>query len=114
MTPTASIGPALLVFVAIIALIPAALWLLKRIQLGAMPNNRLLTMVGGLAVGPRERIAIVEAQGRWLMIGITAQSISLLATLDRPPQDDAAAAATPPAGAGAAFAQLLSQWKRNA
>ena len=114
MTTTPSVWPALLVFVAIIALIPAALWLLKRLQLGTLPHNRLLTLVGGLPVGPRERIAIVEAQGRWLMVGITAQSISLLATLDRP---DDAASAIAAAGGGAApgpFAQLLSQWKKHA
>jgi flagellar protein FliO/FliZ len=77
-----SVWPALLAFVAVIALIPLALWALKRMQGGAAGSNRTVTLVGGLTLGPRERIAVVESQGRRWMVGVTGQSITLLAELD--------------------------------
>lgn len=114
-----SVWPALAAFVAVIALIPIALWVLKRLQGGAGRPGRAVTLVGGLTLGPRERIAIVEAEGRRWMLGVTGQSISLIAELERP---DPSAQAEPAAQAAAApggfppnpFAQMLeSLRKRN-
>jgi hypothetical protein len=82
-------------------------------------GRRVVTLIGGLTLGPRERIAVIESQGRRWMIGVTGQSISLLAELDRP--DAAAPSATPPAASGTPpagfppnpFAQMLDRLKRH-
>ncbi len=104
---TTSVLPSLLAFIAVIALIPVALAVLKRAQ-RIRPNRQgPLNMVAGLPVGPRERIAIVETGGRWLVIGITAQSISLLTTLDQAPAGTGSDAA-PNAEQRNLFAQILS------
>jgi len=108
-----SAWPALLAFVAVIALIPVALWLLKRLQGGPPGSGRVVTLVGGLTLGPRERIAVVEADGRRWMIGVTGQSISLITELERGDPSDAtqpASQAPPPAG----FARLLDRVRRDA
>jgi len=69
-------------------------------------------LVGGLTLGPRERIAVVEAQGRRWMVGVTGQSITMLAELD--PSVPAGSAATePPAFAPNPFAQVLDRLKRH-
>ena len=108
-----SAWPALLAFVAVIALIPVALSLLKRLQGGVPGTGRVVTLVGGLALGPRERIAVVEADGRRWMLGVTGQSISLLAELEPGERaGDAVPAAAPPPPAG--FARLLEQVRRDA
>lgn len=105
--------PALLALVAVVALIPVALWLLKRLQRGAPGTGRVVTLVGGLALGPRERITVVEAGGRRWMLGVTGQSISLLAELER--GDDAGAATSADGIASAAgFARLLERFRRDA
>lgn len=114
-----SVWPALAAFVAVVALIPAALWALKRLQSGAGRSGRAVTLVGGLTLGPRERIAIVEAEGRRWMLGVTGQSISLLAELERPdPSDPAAQPAPASPGVPTAFppnpfAQILDRLKRH-
>jgi flagellar protein FliO/FliZ len=111
-----SVWPALAAFVAVVALIPVALWVLKRLQSGAGRPGRVVTLVGGLTLGPRERIAIVEAEGRRWMLGVTGQSISLLAELERPDpsQGDARAApAAPAAGPLPGFAQVLGALTRR-
>ena len=102
-----SILPSLIALALVIAMIPAALWVLKRTQALRAPQDGALRLVAGLAVGPRERIAVVNVAGRSLVVGITAQSITHLATLDEAveaPQGGLAAGGT----VTTAFAQMLA------
>jgi len=80
----------LLWFIAIIALIPCALWLLKRTPIGGAGGNGVMRSVAALPLSASQRIVTVEVgQGderRWLVLGVTAQSITTLHTLSAPPQ----------------------------
>jgi flagellar protein FliO/FliZ len=110
-----SVWPALAAFAAVVALIPIALWVLKRLQVGGPAGGRVVTLVGGLTLGPRERIAVIESHGRRWMIGVTGQSISLLAELDAPAGETPAHGGAP-ATAGAMptpFSQLLDRMKHH-
>jgi flagellar protein FliO/FliZ len=102
----------LLWFVAIVAMIPVALWLLKRTPMGGGAGNSLMRSVAALPLSANQRIVTVEVgQGesrRWLVLGVTAQSITTLHTMDAQP--DAAGAATP---AMPAFAQLLGRLRQD-
>ena len=97
----------LLWFVAILALIPAALWLLKRTPAGGAAAQGLMRTVAVLPLAPNQRLVTVEVgQGearRWLVLGVTGQSIHTLCEMA--PQADAAAPTPPPA----AFAQLMQR-----
>jgi len=97
----ASLLPSLLAFAAVVAMIPAALWLLRRSQSPRSARGPL-SVVAGLAVGPRERIVVVRAADRHLVVGVTGQSMTLLAELEHWPAD--AQAAT-----GASFASLMER-----
>jgi flagellar protein FliO/FliZ len=118
-----SIWPALAAFAAVIALIPIALWILKRLQSGSAGSTRAITMMGGLTLGPRERIAIIETQGRRWMIGVTGQSISMLAELDASQLSDGKSDNQGNATGGdlqtaslpgqAAFSDLLDRFKKR-
>ena len=113
-----SVLPALLAFVAVAALIPVALWVLKRLQGGTQRGARPVTLTGGLTLGPRERVVVVEADGRRWMLGVTGQSITMLAELDRaaPAQDGSDASTSgqlPAAFPPNPFAQILERLKRN-
>ena len=94
-------------FLGIVALIPVALWLLKRTPIGGAAAAGVLRLVAQLPTAPNQRLLVVEVgQGedrRWLVLGATAQSITTLHTL--PPQ------AEPPAPAS--FAKLLNKERRN-
>ena len=105
------IGP-LLAFVLILALIPAALWLLKRSPLGGASASSGLRLVGALALSPSQRLVTVEvgsgADRRWLVLGISAAGIQTLHSL--PPQAEAPAPTPIPGGTAlAGFAQLLQR-----
>ena len=95
-------------FLAIVALIPITLWLLKRTPMGSSGTNHLMRTVAILPLSPGQRIVTVEVgQGqerRWLVLGITPQHISTLHTMA--PQDDAVVPTTSTT-AVASFSELL-------
>lgn len=99
---------ALLWFVAILALIPLVLWMLKRTPLGATAAGGAMRTIAVLPVGPGQRLMTVEVgQGddrQWLVLGVTATQITTLHTM--PPQAEAGTPATTPVPA---FAQLLQR-----
>lgn len=103
----------LLWFIAIIAMIPCALWLLKRTPMGGGgAGNSVMRSVAALPLSANQRIVTVEVgQGderRWLVLGVTAQSITTLHTMA--PQAEAPAGPAVPAPA---FAQLLSRLRKD-
>lgn len=102
-----SVLPTIVALVFVVALIPAAMWLLKRF--GATPAAAAqaagLKVVAQLPLGARERVVVVEAGDRWLLLGVTAAAINRVGTLPKP-------AATQDGGAPpspTAFRQLLQQ-----
>jgi len=99
----------LLWFVAIIAMIPVALWLLKRTPMGGAASHPLMRSVAALPLSPSQRIVTVEVgQGidrRWLVLGVTAQSITTLHTMAPQAEGPAAVAGATPTP----FAQLLGK-----
>ena len=100
----------LLWFIAVIAFIPLALWLLKRTPAGARfsgtASQGVLRTVAALPLSASQRIVTVEVgQGdarRWLVLGVTPQSITTLHSME--PQAEA-----PPLAATPAFAPVLAQ-----
>jgi flagellar protein FliO/FliZ len=112
------LGP-LLAFGLVVALIPLALWLLKRSPIGSGMGNAggggAMRVVGALPLAPNQRVVTVEVGSgddrRWLVLGVTPAGISTLHTLA--PQAD-----SPATGGSAAlrspFAQLLARQRRGA
>jgi flagellar protein FliO/FliZ len=95
-----------------LAAIPLALWLLKRTPLAAGSGSGPMRSVALLPLSASQRVAIVEvgsgAARRWLVLGVSGQSITTLHTMEA--QGEAVPAAAEPA---ATFAQLLSRLRRN-
>jgi len=65
--------------IAITAAMLAMLWWLKRGK--ASIGNGPLKLVQAVAVGTRERVVVLDAQGRRLVLGVTPSKIELLAEL---------------------------------
>lgn len=78
-----SLGPLIALFLFVLALIPIALWLLKRIQPTPLQSGVGLKIVTQLSLGPRERVVVLEAGERWLLLGVTAASIQRIGTLPK-------------------------------
>lgn len=98
-----SLLPMIVALVFVLALIPVAMWLLKRIG-GVAPGGAAgMRVVAQLSLGPRERIVVVEAGERWLLLGVTAASINRIGTLPK--------SELPPAPSSGTFAALLGKVK---
>ncbi len=101
----------LLWFLAILCLIPLALWLLKRTPLGGAgtSNAGAMRLVAQLPIAPNQRLLTVEVgQGedrRWLVLGVTGQQINTLHVM--PPQAEASGGAPAAPFANGSFAQQL-------
>lgn len=110
--PAGSFISSLLWFLAILALIPLALWLLKRTPAGGGSATGLMRTVAVLPLAPNQRVVTVEVGSgdarQWLVLGVTGQQITTLHTM--PPQDDAVIALP----AQAPFAQLLGRLQQRA
>jgi flagellar protein FliO/FliZ len=100
-------------FIAVVAMIPLVLWLLKRTPLGgggaAAGSPRT---VGVVTLSASQKLVTIEVgQGEdrlWLVLGVTPQSIRTLHTMVA--QQPAPAATTP--APSTAFAQLLSRMRQ--
>jgi flagellar protein FliO/FliZ len=104
-----SIVTSLLWFVAIVAAIPAALWLLRRTPAGAAATQGLLRHVAALPLSPNQKLMVVEVGAgearRWLVLGVSGQSIATLHEMAPLPEVPGANAAPP-------FAQLLANLRK--
>ncbi len=75
---TAELASLILPLLVVIAAGVAALWLVKRRYAGAGGNDAL-RIRGVLAVGPRERIVLVETEKQMLVVGVCPASMNTLA-----------------------------------
>lgn len=66
----------------VIGLLYASLHVLKRLGAGAGNAAGLLKVRGATAVGPRERVVLVDVAGKVLVLGVTPGRITPLHTLD--------------------------------
>ena len=106
-------------FLAIIAMIPLALWLLKRTPMGGAGGQGVLRSIAALPLSTSQRVVTIEVgQGderRWLVLGVTATNITTLHTMMPPADASAASAASaaPATPAVLAFAQLLGRLRQD-
>lgn len=101
----------LLGLLAVLGLMAATAWLLKRFGVRQFTGTAPVKIVGGVSVGARERILVVEAAGQWIVVGVTPGRINALATMPR--QE---IAPEPPAPIAKNFSEWLKYTieKRNA
>ncbi|TWR13704.1 flagellar biosynthetic protein FliO, partial [Xanthomonas vasicola] len=60
----------------VLALIVGLGWLLKRMPGSGFRSTEGLRVVTSLAVGAKERVVVVEVNGKQLLLGVTANGIS--------------------------------------
>ena len=85
LSPVSTLLQTVLAMALVLAVILGLAWLARRVNPMALAGNPAsLRVVSGVMVGQRERVVVVEVQGKWLVLGVAAQSVNLLCTLDKP------------------------------
>lgn len=87
-------------------------WLLKRLPGSGFRPAAGLKLVASLALGPKERVVVIEVNGRQLLLGVSVGGISALHTLPEP-LSPTPAPALPNLRQLPNFAQLLAQKLRK-
>jgi flagellar protein FliO/FliZ len=67
----------------VLAVLFGALWLLRRLSGGRLASGSPFRTVGGIAVGSRERVVLLEIGEHWLVVGVAPGSVTGITTLPR-------------------------------
>jgi flagellar protein FliO/FliZ len=102
----------LLGLLVVLALMVALAWLFKRSGLvKGFGSNAVAKIIGGVSVGTRERVMVIEVADQWIVIGVAPGRVNTLATMPRQEHVTTPSDTAPPAN----FASWLKQTidKRN-
>ncbi|MEO8747360.1 MAG: flagellar biosynthetic protein FliO [Rhodanobacter sp.] len=100
----------LLSLAGVVVLIFVAGWFSRRLQVGRTSGGRRIRCVETFALGTRDRIVLLEADGQRLLIGTGTGGMHTLHVYEHA-HEVLPAAMTPPQVPRPAFADLLARWK---
>ena len=116
--PAASLLRTMLGLIVVLAIMAAIAWFMKRVGPVARGGNaQALRIVGGVSVGSREKVVVLEVAGRWLVVGVAPGQVNAIADLEAMetlPAETGADPLTPGAQALAAKGQAFAGWLRKA
>ena len=84
--PAVSSGSIVQVIFSLLLVLAAILlvaWLFKRMNVAQKGNGNLLKVLGGVSIGQRERVVLVEVEDTWLVVGVGPGQIRTLHTLPK-------------------------------
>lgn len=67
----------------VLAAVAVVAWIMKRINLPQHGASRLLKVISGVAVGPRERVVLMEVNDTWLVLGVAPGQVRTLHTMPK-------------------------------
>jgi flagellar protein FliO/FliZ len=97
-----SLAQLTLSLLAVVALIFALSWIMKRLKFSAAHSSGDMAVLDCLSVGPRERIALIRVGDTQILVGISAAGMVALTPLETP-------IAISPAARAPAFAERLRE-----
>lgn len=69
--------------IVVLATVAGAAWILKRLAPGQVSAGGAIKLIGGIAVGPKERVVVVEVGDTWLVVGVAPGQVSALHNMPR-------------------------------
>ena len=85
-------------------------WVARRVGARPLAPGKVMRVVSSTSLGQREKVVLVEVQGKWLVLGVTAHQVSALSEFEAP----AAEPESSDAITGNSFAERLAvALKRN-
>jgi len=81
-SPTGSILKMVMGLAVVLAVMALISWGVKRMLPNGSNQQSVVKVVGGVSVGSRERVVVVEVAGRWLVVGVAQGQVNSLANLE--------------------------------
>lgn len=97
----------------VLAAVAGTAWLLKRLAPGQVGVGGVVKVVGGVAVGPKERLVLVEIADTWLVLGVAPGRVSAVHNMPKPQGLPAVGAATVPEGGFASWLKQATQRRQG-
>ncbi|BCB26178.1 hypothetical protein SKTS_10640 [Sulfurimicrobium lacus] len=69
--------------IVVLGTVAGAAWLLKRLAPGQVSAGGAIKLIGGIAVGPKERVVVVEVGDTWLVVGVAPGQVTALHNMPR-------------------------------
>lgn len=82
-SPTLDLLQVILSLVVILGLIIGAAWFAKRFMLTSTQTGATIKMLGGINLGGRERVMLLEVADQWIVVGVAPGHVSTLTTMPR-------------------------------
>ncbi|HWU99165.1 MAG TPA: flagellar biosynthetic protein FliO [Oxalicibacterium sp.] len=112
-SPTGGLLQVLLGLIVVLGLMAALAWVLRRFNSAKGLGHADIRVIGGVSVGNRERVVVVEIADQWIVVGVAPGRVSAVATMQK--QDVAIATDSDVAPPAKNFSNWLAQTleKRN-
>lgn len=79
----------------VVGLIFVLAWLMRRVQRSGPAGNQVIELVGSRALGPRDRLVLVQVGNEQILLGVSPGSITALHVMNEPVQVPETQNATP-------------------
>nr|WP_314584966.1 flagellar biosynthetic protein FliO [uncultured Pseudomonas sp.] len=79
----------------VVGLIFVLAWLMRRVQRSGPAGNQVIELVGSRALGPRDRLVLVQVGNEQVLLGVSPGSITALHVMNEPVQVPETQNATP-------------------
>lgn len=81
-SPTGSILKMMMGLAVVLGVMALISWGVKRMLPNGAKQQSALKVVGGVSVGSRERVVVLEVADRWLVVGVAQGQVSAIANLE--------------------------------
>lgn len=81
-SPTMSVLKMVTGLVVVLGVMALFAWGAKKFLPGVVAQPSVIKVVGGVSVGTRERVVVLEVAGRWLVVGVANGQVSSLANVE--------------------------------
>jgi flagellar protein FliO/FliZ len=78
-----SLFQVLLGLVAVLLLMAGGVWLLKRMGVAGTASGSVARVVGGVNVGNRERVLVIEVGDQWIVVGVAPGRVNGLSSMPK-------------------------------
>ena len=113
-SPAVSLFKMMLGLGLVLAVMALIAWGMKRLTPGKAGLQSVANIVGGVSVGSRERVVVIEVADRWLVVGIAPGQVSAIANLDKGSVHLAEANVSKSDAKVSSFSQSFAGWLKNA
>jgi flagellar protein FliO/FliZ len=92
----------------VLAAVAGSAWMLRRFSPGQVGAGGAVKVISGVALGPKERLVLVEIGETWLVLGVAPGQVNTLHTLAKP-EGGTFAVEKPSGGDSPSFSVWLKQ-----